>query len=475
MDHLQLLDSYQNEMISALQASVRINSVKTDAVMTAAGCLPFGKGVDEAYRHILSLGRELGFDTFDADGYGGHIEWNVPGASKTFAIVGHIDVVPEGNGWTKGAFSGAIEDGKMYGRGTSDDKGPVFAALYAMKALKESGAEPEMNIRLIIGLDEETEKIGMTKYLEAAGMPDLGFTPDAEFPLINGEMGIMIFDLAEKLKRHSTKEGPVLRKVEGGVAPNAVPDRCRAVIAAEDSSFYDSLREKADAFSMTTGYRLSVRKTGSSVAVESTGTAAHGARPELGLNAVSIMMQFLGEISFAGDEINEFIDFYNENIGFKLHGEGLGIDFSDEESGKLIYNVGICEVNEDVASFKSNIRYPVTVSSDDIRSAIDSKLVNTNLGYVEHMDEKPVYMDISDPFAAAMIEAYRAETGDEENEPMVIGGGTYAKMFDNVLAFGMLFPGEEDRMHQADEYILLESLAKGARIYADVLKRVCID
>ena len=199
-------------------------------------------------------------------------------------------------------------DGFLYGRGTSDDKGPVVASLYALKALKDEGLKPKMNIRLVLGLDEETGNISADHYTEHCGHPALGFTPDADFPLVNGEMGILVFELARKFSSRPGKDDLRLTKLEGGTAHNAVPAYAKAVIAGSKNQ-YDLIADRAKLFCEETGYRLKVKKQGSSLVVEAFGTAAHGAHPDLGLNAVSILMSFLGNSGFSNKDLNEYIAF----------------------------------------------------------------------------------------------------------------------------------------------------------------------
>ena len=215
------------------------------------------------------------------------------------------------------------------------------------------------------------------------------------------------------------------------------------------------------------------KKQGSSLVLEAEGKAAHGAHPDAGLNAISILMVFLGRISFANEELNDFVAFYNDHIGFDLHGERLGCDFSDEQSGPLILNVGLAGINEDIAGVTVNVRYPVTCTDELVLSGIEQTIGEGRVGIVTRMVHYPIYMDMDDPMVMKLMEAYREETGDDEAEPMVIGGGTYAKMFDNILAFGAEFPGEEATMHQANEKLSIESFMKMARIYARAIHSLC--
>ena len=307
MGYLERIDAYKDDMLKTLAEIVSKPSVNAEPVKTADGeVYPFGKGVQEALECMLEIGREKGFDVYNDENYAGHIEWKSEnGGNEYFGIVGHLDVVPVGTDWTTDPFEMVDKgDGFVYGRGTSDDKGPVVACLYAMKALKDEGLEPKMNIRLVLGLDEETGHISADHYTEHCGQPSLGFTPDADFPLVNGELGIMIFELAQKFKTKPAKDEMRLTKLEGGVAPNAVPAYAKAVVAGS-KEHYDLISDRAKLYAEETGYKLKTKKQGTSLVIEAFGQAAHGAHPDLGLNAVSILMDFLGRISFASEELND--------------------------------------------------------------------------------------------------------------------------------------------------------------------------
>lgn len=477
MGYLERIDSYKDEMLKALAESVAAPSVKADPVRTKDGeLLPFGQGVHEALLQMLAKGKELGFDTYNDDNYAGHIEWKAEnGSDEYFGIVGHLDVVPVGSGWATDPFEMVDKgDGFVYGRGTSDDKGPVVAGLYALKALREEGLKPKMNIRLVLGLDEESGDISAEHYTEHCGHPKMGFTPDADFPLVNGEMGILVFELARKFSSKPGKDDLRLTKLEGGTAHNAVPAYAKAVIAGSKSQ-YELIADRAKLFCEETGYKLKTKKQGSSLVVEAFGTAAHGAHPDLGLNAVSILMAFLGNIGFANEELNDFIAFYNDNIGFDLHGERMGCFFEDGPSGPLIFNVGVAIINEDIASVSVNIRYPVSCTDAQVLEGIESVLEGSPVGLVTRMVQKPLYKGLDDPMVIEYMKAYTDETGDSEAQPMTIGGGTYAKMFNNILAFGAQFPEDENTMHQADEKFSIDSFMKMTRVYARAIASICCE
>ena len=481
------IDANRDEMIETLKELIAIPSVVSEAVND----MPFGENVHKAFSYMLKKAEEEGFETFNADNYGGHIEFggqifdedgDVVGVSgECMGIVGHLDVVPEGNDWDHEPFGGETADGKIYGRGTADDKGPVLAAFYAMKALKEAGVNPAKKVRLILGLDEETNWDGMAYYLTKASQPDFGFTPDSDFPAIHAEMGILIFDIAKKLKAPKDK-GLELHSLKGGQAPNMVPDNARAVLFDRDPQAYEMVKaavaafreEKKESIPAFADGRAAINCKGIGKSFEITvkGISAHGSTPEDGLNAISLMMELLGRLNFVSDDVTDFIDFYNKHIGYDPVGRSLGVDLEDEPSGKSVLNAGKIELDKKAIKLATNIRYPVTCTSEEVYEAIMPALDKYDLGLVKGKEEEPIFIPADDPFIVTLMDIYREHTGDKDSKPVVTGGGTYARMFRNCVAFGGRFPGEPDTMHQKNEYISIDSFVTMTKIYADAIYRL---
>jgi succinyl-diaminopimelate desuccinylase len=471
MDYQKLLEQNKEEMVFALQKLVRCNSEGGESFVAKDGQVyPFGQGVQEALETALQMGADMGFEVKNVDNYGGHIDF-VGTGDKLMAIIGHLDVVPAGSGWSHDPYGGDIEDGKLYGRGTTDDKGPVVSCLYAMKALKDSGYQPKSTIRLILGLDEETHWKGIHYYFSKEPRPDFGFTPDADFPLINGEKGLLIFDLAKKFGKASA-DGLTLKSLKGGNAPNSVADNCRVVVNSPNSEQYDSIKEKVVQYCEETGYNVSCKGMGKSLEITSVGVSAHGAKPEQGLNAISIMMDFLGGLNFVNEDQNEFISFYNKYIGFCLDGESIGVGLEDEPSGKLVFNVGMAEMNGEAGKLTINIRYPVTFTDEKVFDTMEEVLTKYNIGIVKREHKAPIYIDVNDSMVQNLLNIYKEHTGDNDAQPVVIGGGTYARSTPGVIAFGAHFPGDEDLMHQKDEYISLDRFEQMTKIYAEAIYKL---
>lgn len=453
-------------MVRTLQELVQIKSV----VEPAKGDMPLGEGVHKAYTYMMEKSSQEGFAIKNADNYGGHAE--MPGSSgKVMGIVGHLDVVPEGTGWDDDPYSGIVKEGRLYGRGTTDNKGPMVAALYAMKAVKESGAPLKDTVRLIYGLDEETNWIGMEHYIAKLGVPDYGITPDADFPAIHGEMGIMVFELAKKFAA-ATAKGLELRSIKGGSAANMVPDSARAVVRDTSGAGYDMLRAQVAEFRQKKQVKINCKGIGKSFEITTEGISAHGAKPEMGLNAISVMMEFLGQLNFVNEEASVFVDFYNEHIGYETNGASLGCGFSDEPSGDLVLNAAIIDMDPEAVRLTINVRYPVTMHAEDVYEGVVKVTDKYNFGILKGKNENPIFIPADDPMIVTLMDVYKKHTGDTESKPLVIAGGTYARAFENVIAFGAMFPGDPDLMHQKNEYITIDNFVLMAKIFAEAIYRL---
>lgn len=471
MDYLQRIDAYREEMIRDLRALIAIPSVAGPPKEGA----PFGVEVDRSLEFMLDLGRKAGFSVENVDHYGGHIDFGghvydeqgqiIGPGERTMGILVHLDVVPAGADWEGDPFLGWEAEGKVYGRGAVDDKGPAMAAFYAMKALAESGIQTESRVRLILGLDEETGWKGMEQYLAKVPAPDFGFTPDACFPVIHGEMGILIFELAKKLRKSAGK-GLELRSISGGQAANMVADSCRAVVRGEN---YIVVREKLQEYRERTGRRIEAKGIGKSLELISYGVSAHGAHPERGANAISMMLEFLRSLELVNEDVGDFLEFYHQHIGFDLDGSRLGCGLADQVSGPLILNVGMIQGNEEAVKLTINVRYPVTASDEAVYQGMLPLIHRYDLGLIKLEHKGPIYLPADDPMVKSLMEIYARHTGDLESKPLVIGGGTYARAMEHAVAYGIGMPGAPSVEHQKNEYVCVDDLILATKIYADAI------
>lgn len=425
---------YDKEYIESLQKLISIKSVKYDGADSyeAVAGKPFGEGIAEALDYTLSLCESIGMTVKNCDGYAGYAE--IGQGDEMLGILMHLDVVPEGHGWDFPPYGGEIHDGKLYGRGAIDDKGPAAAVIYAIKELLDEGYEFNKRVRLIFGCDEENDWECMDHYVANEECPDFGFTPDADFPMIYGEMGIMDAEFVMDIPESETL------KISGGEASNAVPDYCKAVKSDE-------------------------------VVAEAHGVAAHASTPWEGENAISKVMAELSAEDCSA-QMKKFIEFYNDKIGFAIHGEKIGCGFEDEETGKLTFNAGLISVKDNQVRLAADLRVPVTVKAEQVRENLEKAAAEYGVRLENYGFMDPAFSPKDSKLAKTLLNVYRDYTGDD-SEPLTMGGGTYARAMPNVVAFGPLFPGREATEHMKNEYILVSDLMDIKEIYKRAIKELC--
>jgi len=458
MELNKLIDVMKEDIIKSTQEIIRIKSVESEPKPG----MPFGIGVSESLECALNTAKKLGFDTVNLDGYVGYAEY---GQGEDYVLaLGHLDVVPEGDGWTYPPFGAEIHDGKMYGRGTTDDKGPIMATLYGLKAIKDAKLPLSRRIRVLFGTNEETGSKELGHYLEKEKAPVAGFTPDAEYPIINGEKGITIFNIVKDFNKENRFEN-YIKYIKGGQAANMVPDYCEAGIISKNAQ---TIIKSLGVFIKKTGYKLSAVLNTNLIIIKSIGESAHGSLPHLGKNAIMQLFEFIATIDFGKTDVAEFVAFINKNIGLEIHGESFGVCLEDEISGKLSLLVGIINMNKDQATITLNLRYPVTCKLSDMMGPFNKKVDGTGIRVEKFVHQEPLYFSPDSPIIKALQKVYTEQTG-EEAKLVSIGGGTYAKEMPNIVAFGPMFPGEPDTIHKQNEYITIDNLIKNAKIYAHAL------
>lgn len=410
-----------DEIIKNLSEILKINSTKSSP---AAGA-PFGEGAKRALDFFLSLAKKMGFKTKNYDGYAGEVTF---GRGKGFAVLAHLDVVPAGGGWTHEPFGGEIdyENRRIWGRGAMDDKGPAVCALYALKALADEGFKPRRKIKLIVGCDEESGSGCIAYYKKHGKMPAEGFSPDADFPVIYAEKGI----LSLKLKFTA---GGSFTGLAGGERPNMVCDKC-SVLAPLDT-------EKAE--------KLNLISTGGKIV--SLGKSAHGSTPEKGVNAIAPILKYLG--------LDEVYD--------ALFGTCFNLKYLKDETGNLTFSPNVIEQSGDEICVTCDVRYPATLTADEVLKPVEQ----SGIGFEIIHHQPPLYNDKDCFLIKTLCEVYNEVSG-KKLEPIAIGGGTYARALKCGAAFGPEEDGEESTIHQADEYITFEKIERCFKIYKLALERL---
>lgn len=406
---------------------------------------PFGKNIQKALEEMLTICKELGFKTYiDPEGYYGYAE--IGEGDKLVGVLGHLDVVPPGDlsKWENDPFKPIIKDGKYYGRGSQDDKGPTLAAIYALKTLLDSGFKLNYRARFIFGTDEENLWRDMPKYVEKEEIPSLGFTPDSKFPLIYSEKGLLQCKLIGK-----NESG---MKFKGGDAFNSVPSN---MVVPRDEKLIEILK-KLD-------YDYKEREN----EIEIVGKSVHAQVAETGINAINRYMHALTEM---GKETKTG-RFISENlIGYNF-AEPIFGEVKDEHSGELKFNVGKIEFTEESEIIGIDMRIPVTYEKDKIVEALVTKAKEYGLEYSQHDYLKSIYVPLDSELITTLMGAYQEVTGDMESQPVASGGATYARAMNNCVAFGCVLPGSPKTEHQPNEYISLEDIKKAIKIYMKAFEK----
>ena len=440
-----IIESMHDEMIDTLQKWIRVPSVKGEAAPGA----PFGKEVRSMLDMALADCEQMGFKTQNFDGYIAHADLGEGSDEDALAILAHLDVVPEGDGWKYPPYGAVIENGRMYGRGTSDDKGPAVAALYAMKAVKDAGIPLRHKVRLILGCDEESGWEDIAHYNKVATMPRMGFSPDASYPIINIEKGICRLELHGVL----SNEGLQVIAFNNGERPNVIPGRASALVAGDAATV-----AQAEAAAKKLDIPAEVQLTDKGVSITVTGISGHAAYPETARNANGEMLLLLRELGVQGD-----LCLLADKIGLDYKGEGLEISVSDGISGYLTCNLGIIRAGEGGVYATLDIRYPVMTNPDMIIKIVSASLPGMRVDAMEV--KEPHHVPAGSELVQKLLDAYHEVTG-YERKCLYTGGGTYARSLQEGVAFGASFPQDEDLAHQANEYADIEGLYKNIKIFA---------
>lgn len=440
------IEKLMPELVESISNLVKIPSVEDPD--TFSGEKPQGEGCYQALLATEKLAKDLGFKFKNVQNVAGHAEWGE--GEEILAILGHLDVVPPGTGWDDDPFSGKVADGYIWGRGSTDDKGPTIACLYAQKALMNLGFQPKKRIRTIIGTAEETNWKCMKAYFASEKKPTYGFTPDGEFPIIQSEKGILHLELT----------GPATDGLwaYGGERTNVVPNKAFAKVA-ESFKMVSSLKEISHKEVLK---YVKEAPVGRYVVAE--GKEAHGSTPQIGHNAIVDLLLGLAQ---AGVK-NPLCQFFNQ-IGQTPDGAPLGINFHHEIAGTLSWNPGLLRINAKGSRLVIDIRYPYGVTIEQILKQVKLHLPQgleaKALSVGGDNTKAPLLVPADHPLIINLQKAYKEVTG-EEPELLAIGGGTYAKAIPNTVAFGAQFPGEPMIAHQANERLSLDSLRKMTLIYA---------
>lgn len=453
MNFTQEANNRKESLIKTLQDLVRIPSLYDPK--TIAPNAPFGKGLRDVLDHMLSLGKADGFKVKDYEGYAATIEFGE--GDEIMGILGHLDVVPVGNGWSVDPFSATEKNGYIIGRGSQDDKGPTVAAYTAMKLLKESGFKPKKRVMMILGTDEESGMACMKYYKKHGEIPNFGFVPDADFPVVYGEKGIL------QLTVQGQKQTQILA-LKAGERPNICIGEAAVLMSGKGKAQLFDFYLKSNQLSGQ------IEETPQGVSYFIKGKYAHGSMPQEGVNAAWHCLNFVAA-AYQDDVAAELARLLKE-----YRGDALGVRYFGSHMGYLTVNLGIVSIERNEISLVLDIRYPQETNEvsivSNIQKALNQSLPELKVSVREH--KGPLFVDPKSKLVSTLERIYRSYTKDEQSQIMTMGGGTYARTFDNFVAFGSEFPlmprpDWVGSVHQADEGYAIEQMVLATAIYAQAI------
>lgn len=457
------VEAHRQELIDDVCELCRINSEK----MAAEEDMPFGPGAAECLDAAMDMAEGYEFDVTDYDGYVAAIDLNE--MPRHLDILAHLDVVPAGEGWTvTEPFHPLVKDGKIYGRGTADDKGPAIAALYAMRAVKELGIPLKKNVRLILGTDEECGSGDIAHYYSQEPEAPMTFSPDIEYPVVNVEKG--------GLKGHFTADFaasealPRLVSLDAGIKINVLPGKAKAVVEGIDRAV---LADAAKAAEAETGVSFLFEEEGSLTSITAVGKGAHASTPEEGINAITGLLTLLLSLPLAACEQVNYLKKLNSLLPHgDVNGTALGIDMADEISGRLTLAFTILNLTASHLEGQFDSRVPVCGNEENVLKAAKDRMEAEGFAFLTDTMNPPHHVSGDSDFVRTLLKAYEDYTG-LKGECQSTGGGTYVHHLKNGVAFGASMPGRENNMHGANEFVEIEDLVMSAKIFAQVIVDLC--
>ena len=467
---LQEVTSRKQALLDDLFRLLEIDSVRNDELASPEA--PVGPGPLKALEEFMTMAEEDGFTTKQFGPWAGRVE--IGSGEELLGILGHVDVVPAGSGWETDPFEPVIKDGRIYGRGSSDDKGPTVAAYFAIKLLRELGVEFNKRIHLIVGTDEESGWQCMDYYFQHAEMPDFGFSPDADFPIINGEKG-NVSALISTCNGNQCEGQVELVSFEAGLRPNMVPESALAKLKVVDSDLLKHLNLEKDFASYLKDNQLKgeISVLDDMVTITLIGKSAHGSTPEKGINGATYLARFLSRLTFNQEQAQDFIKVLSDPLFLGFDGSKVGVAHNHEVMGDVSMNVGIANYRQaDDVLIDINFRFPKGTHPEQMLEQIQESLKDYKCLEIKMSSAKePHYVPADDPLVTTLLDVYQKQTGQEAYE-QTIGGGTYGRLMPRGVAYGALFPDSIDTMHQANEFLAEEDLLRATAIYAEAIYRL---
>jgi len=466
MKYQQQIEAYvaENEqlLIDAVCRVVSTRSVKGDP----SPDMPFGPGPAASLEDTLALAREWGFTSVENHkGYAGTVDLNAK--DTLLHILGHLDVVDEGTGWTvTEPYAPIVKDGILYGRGVADDKGPCVAALLAMKCVKDLGIPMKSNVRLILGTDEESGSEDLDYYFAHNPHAPHSFTPDSSFPVINTEKGSYRPTFTRSWPESDAL--PRLAWFHGGIRFNILPGDADCAVEGLSA---DEIRPISDIAAAETGVSFTLTEQEGLTHIAAKGVPSHAAFPSGGVNALTGLLTLLDRLPLTG-EAAKSIAALNELLPHgDFLGKALGIAQRDDISEELTLTFSLLEITSTGLEGRFDSRVPICATQENCAAVTEAAFIARGFS-IEGEMHKAHHTPGDSPFVQTLLECCSNYT----NLPRTCyatGGGTYVHDIPGGVCFGAGFPDFDCREHSSDERIKVEHLTAAVKIFAQSIVELC--
>ncbi len=451
----------ENEFVKVLSPLIEIDSTKGEPSTGA----PFGIGPKKALDYTLSLASEWGLKTNNIDGYVGTVDLNEN--EDRLHILSHLDVVGVGDGWNTNPFELVRDGDTIYGRGTDDDKGPAIATMFALRCVKELGLPLKSNVKLIFGTDEESGSKDIEYYYKNHPYAPNSITPDAEFPVINVEKGHYTPIFKKNWK--SDKIFPYIKSIDGGIRTNVAPGNCKCEIIGLDT---DTIMTICKEVENDTKIKFEVAKADDTITINAIGKEAHASTPDEGLNAITGMLLLLSKLPLHDSEAFDTLKKLQLLFPFGDNsGKALGIAQEDEVSGKLTLTLSLLHFDENGFWGQFDVRCPLCATEENLVKVTENAF--KEIGCTCEGEKSNVHIvDENSEFIKTILNSYEEYSG-KKGYCMAIGGGTYVHDIPGGVAFGAGDIDYDSHLHGANERARISQLLLCAKIYADIIVKLC--
>lgn len=462
----QIKKYFDAQWFEMMRDIARICAINSERTAPLEG-MPYGEGPYQALMEFKAMAEEKGFQGVVYDNVVASFDLN--DKERQLDMLAHLDVVPAGEGWTvTDPFEVKLKDGRIYGRGTADDKGPAVVALWAMQCVRDLGIELKKNVRLVVGTDEECGSSDLPHYYGKVEEAPMTFSPDAEYPVINIEKGSYGPEFSAQWEE--SKELPRVTSIKGSLKKNVLPGKSWATV---EGLTKDEMAPIAAKVTEATKVSFEMEEVDGAVNITAIGYGAHAASPETGINALTGLIQLLCELPLAKCE---GVDKLNSLKKLLPHGDSagkaIGVAMSDEESGALTLTFSMMNFSKTGFTGQFDSRCPICANEDNVKKVVEAAFAAEGIQTQDQKMNEPHHVPADSEFVKELLKVYEDYTG-LKGEPIAIGGGTYVHHLKNGVAFGCAMPGTDNKMHGADESAVIEELILSAEMFAQIIIDLC--